>query len=446
MKNILQAIALQGGHGLQIGGSVRDHFLNIPCKDIDIEVYGLNADQLVAILSQFGKVDAVGKSFGVIKLRYNETEYDFSLPRRENKEGQGHKGFIVEVDPNMTLVEACSRRDFTINAICYDPIKDEYLDPLNGLSDLGLNRLHPCSDHFKEDPLRVLRGMQFAARFNLLPSPACLMMCGDISHEYHTLPVERLWGEWAKWAEKSVVPSRGLDFLLSTGWIKHYSELNGLIGCEQQEAWHPEGSVWDHSKHVVNAMVEICNRENIIGEDRIVLMLAALTHDFGKPKTTEVIDGKIKSHGHAEEGVPIAEKFMQNIGCIPRIIERVLPLVQEHLVHTQKEHSFRTVRRLALRLSPASLRELSFVVEADYSGRPPLPGGLPKEMASLLDMAKDVEVFNNKPEPILMGRHLLPLGYVPGPELGRVLKAAFQAQLDGAFADVEGGLAWLSRT
>ncbi len=112
-----------------IGGSVRDMLLDVPSKDIDIEVFGLDADELVGILSQFGKVDAVGKSFGVLKVQMKGKDYDFSLPRRENKEGRGHKGFMVAVDPNMSLAEASKRRDFTINAISYNPLTEIYYDP-----------------------------------------------------------------------------------------------------------------------------------------------------------------------------------------------------------------------------------------------------------------------------------------------------------------------------
>jgi tRNA nucleotidyltransferase (CCA-adding enzyme) len=309
MKKILEAIAAAGGRPLQIGGSVRDQVLGHVAKDFDIEVYNLSADALIAVLQQFGKVDTVGKSFGVIKLRNNGNDYDFSLPRRENKSGVGHKGFIVNCDPSMTVAEACARRDFTINAICFDPLKGEYIDPLNGEADLGLRRLHPCSDHFKEDPLRVLRGMQFAGRFRLLPSPMCIVMCEEVKEEYKTLAAERIWGEWEKWAEKSIIPSYGLKFLYITGWIDHYPELVALLDCEQEEAWHPEGTVFQHSCHVVDEMANICEREKIVGEDRVVLMFAALCHDLGKPATTEVMDGRIKSHGHCEVGVPVAEKF-----------------------------------------------------------------------------------------------------------------------------------------
>lgn len=440
LQNILQNIVAAGGRPLLVGGWVRDKLLNLPSKDVDIEVYGMTADQLIPVLQKYGRVDAVGKSFGVLKLRVDGEEYDFALPRRENKQGQGHRGFMVEVDPNMTVEEACARRDFTINAICYDPLTDQYIDPMDGRADLDDGILDPCSEHFKEDPLRVLRGMQFAGRFDMIPSQTCVRMCREVRDEYATLPVERIWGEWQKWAEKSQSPSQGLWFLYRVGWLDLYPDLQKLVGCEQSPDWHPEGDVFDHTLYVCNEMANICDREGICGEDRAVLMMAALCHDLGKPDTMEVTD-RIRTPKHAEVGVPISEKFLQSIGCFPRIIERVLPLVKEHLAH-MNTHSARSVRRLSLRLYPATMRELTLLVEADCSGRPPIPKGLPPAMADLLQLAEKVAVVEDKPQPILLGRHLIHLGIQPGKQMGLILKDAFEAQLDGHFATVEEGIEW----
>jgi tRNA nucleotidyltransferase (CCA-adding enzyme) len=191
-------------------------------------------------------------------------------------------------------------------------------------------------------------------------------------------------------------------------------------------------------------MSNICNREGIHGEDRVVLMMAALCHDLGKPDTMEVTD-RIRTPKHAEVGVPIAERFLKSIGCFPRIIERVLPLIKEHLAHMNAQTA-RSVRRLSLRLYPATMRELALLVEADCSGRPPIPKGLPPDMQKLLDLATTVAVVEDKPQPILLGRHLIPLGVQPGKQMGLILKAAFEAQLDGAFATVEEGVEWYQKS
>ena len=237
LMKILRAISNNQGNGLLVGGCVRDDLMGLEPKDHDVEVYNLSVNNLIGILSEFGKVDAVGKSFGVLKLG----PYDFSLPRRDNKQGEGHTGFIVEVDPDMTVEEACARRDFTINSIAYDPISGEYIDPFNGRGDIKKQILAPTSIAFKEDPLRVLRGMQFAGRFGMHPSDNCIEMCQQVHHEYYTLSIERVWGEWSKWAEKSISPSDGLQFLNKVGWLDLYPALNDLIGCWQDSRWHPEG-------------------------------------------------------------------------------------------------------------------------------------------------------------------------------------------------------------
>lgn len=443
MKEILEAIVKAGGNPLYVGGFVRDTLLGLEPKDFDVEVYGLSPTKLESVLGTFGSVNAVGKSFGILKLRLKDgTEFDFSMPRRENKQGQGHKGFMVEVDPNMSVEEAASRRDFTINSMAMDTNANLF-DEFDGVADLRDRILRPTSCAFNEDPLRILRGMQFAGRFNMTAHRSLKMIGWELKGEYHTLAKERVWGEWEKWALKSTVPSAGLKFLEHCNWIQLYPELDVLRGVPQDPDWHPEGDAWIHTLHVVDAMARIVHRENIKGEDRLVLMFAALVHDLGKASTTEFKDGRWRAHGHCEAGVDIAAKFLQSIGCLQRIIDRVKPLVAEHLSHVMESHTKRTVRRLANRLYPATVQELAYVIEADMGGRPPLPGGLPESAKQMLEIATDVKVEHDKPQPILMGRHLIERRYTPGPAMGQELKAAFQAQLDGKFETLEGALQWV---
>lgn len=385
LQLVLETIAARGGTPLLVGGSVRDSLLGCECKDYDVEVFGLSADDLQSILATFGRVDAVGVSFGILKM----DGHDFSLPRRESKEGRGHKGFIVQVDPTMTIKEACSRRDFTINSMAFNPLTKEYIDPFDGRTDLDELVLKPTSDAFKEDPLRVLRGMQFAGRFDMVASLDTIAMSKEVRGEYDTLAKERVWGEWEKWAAKSTKPSKGLVFLYFTGWLSLYPTLNALMGCPQDPIWHPEGDAFMHTLWVVNAMASICNREGIVGEDRVVMMMAALCHDIAKPPTTAKNDaGRWTSHGHCEQGGPMAKAFLDSIGCLSRITDKVVPLVQEHLAHVREGHTPRTVRRLAMRLHPASLRELAVLIEADHCGRPPLSEDMPKEMGEVLEIGR----------------------------------------------------------
>ena len=172
--------------------------------------------------------------------------------------------------------------------------------------------------------------------------------------------------------------------------------------------------------------------------------MAALCHDIAKPVTTSMNEaGRIVSPGHCEMGATLAKLFLKSIGCFPRIVDQVVPLVQEHLVHIRQTHTFRNIKRVAMRLHPANLKQLGWVVEADISGRYPLPKGMPKEMIALIDLADAVQVAIEKPKPLVLGRHLIPLGWQPGKEMGKVLKAAFEAQLDAEFDTVEKGIDWV---
>lgn len=446
LDNIVRAIAEAGGVAYQVGGCVRDQILGIPNKDIDIEVFHLDAIGLSRLLSRFGRVNEVGVSFGVIKLQpHRGIEIDFTLPRRESKVGRGHRGFQVEVDHTMTVAEASLRRDFTMNAI-YRNLHDGHLhDPHGGIRDLRNRTLRATSEHFSEDPLRVLRGMQFAGRFDAELTTETLEMCRSLSNEYASLAVERVWTEWFKWATKSSRPSKGLFALQDCGWIEHYPELKALQGVQQDPLWHPEGDVWVHTLHVCDAAARVADREQLVDEDRAILMFSALCHDLGKPATTQFMEGRWRSPGHSEAGLPLVESFLSRIGCPRSIVEIVLPLVAEHLVYLQAEASPRTVRRLAVRLGPASIVQLVRLVEADLGGRPPLPDGLPDSVCRLLLQAEFVNVTRAKPVRIVQGRHLIALGHPPAKWFSDVLEACYQAQLDGLFENEESGIRYLKQ-
>lgn len=436
-----------GGEVLFVGGVVRDKQLGKQSKDIDLEVYNVDSDSLQKILSNYGKVDTVGSSFGVIKLTTETNDYDFTLPRRENKSGEGHRGFIVEPDPTMTPKDAAERRDFTFNGLAMT-VEGRVLDYFDGLKDLHKRRLRHISNKFAEDPLRVLRGFQFAARFDLTMAKETAELCRSIKNEYKTLPVERIWTEWQKWAEKGQKPSAGLKVLRETGWLEFYPELHRLIGIPQEERWHPEGDVWTHTNFVVDMAAEIAERENLESEDRLVLVLAALCHDLGKVSTTQNIEGEWRAPGHATEGEEPTRALLQRIGAPRNIIEKVVPLVREHMSHLN-EINPRTIRRLSLRLTPASVKMLGYVIESDHSGRPPLPKVMPDRAREMVELAETLSLREEAPKPIVGGRHLLELakkGKIPkefasgGPHFKKFLDLVFEAQIDGAFEDEKSGL------
>ena len=371
-----------------VGGCVRDALLGNPGVDFDVEVFGLSYEQLVNALSPWGRTDLVGRSFGVVKLNVGgEFTFDFTIPRRDSKIAPGHKGFQVELDPDITPKEAASRRDFTINSLMYDPREKQMLDFFGGIADLRNKILRHTSPAFMEDPLRVLRGMQFVARFDLETAPETIELCRKMKPAFSELAIERAREEWFKWASKSSVPSRGLKFLVETEWVDHFPEIKALIGVPQEPEWHPEGDVFVHTAHCCDAMVRLPEWQSADVESRIVYSLAILAHDFGKPSTThralKVDVERIVSPGHEAEGIPLTEKFLERINAPTAIGERVIPLVANHLAHFQAVTD-RALRRLAKRLEPETIHGLCVVMSADSMGRPPRPAIVPENVKMLL--------------------------------------------------------------
>lgn len=432
------------------GGCVRDWLLGLTPKDFDIEVQGINFDDLQAILAPFGSTDVVGRSFGVIKLRLGSTDYDFSLPRRESKRGAGHRGFAVTPDPDLNDSDAAARRDFTINSITFDPFTRDIFDPHGGRVDLEKRILRHTSPAFVEDPLRVLRAFQFAGRFNLTLAPETAALCHEMAGTFTELPVERVWIEWDKWASQSAHPSRGLAVLEETGWLMHFPELAALRGCPQDPDWHPEGDVFTHTQHCCDALARLPAWQEAPSSRRRMLMFAVLTHDAGKPSTTRQSEhqGRMRwrSLGHEAAGGPIADAFLQRIGAPHAIIECVRPLVVLHLAHHHGGGDFSDshIRRLARKLFPSTIDDLCSVMIADSLGRPPLNG--PETLVlieKLRTRAHQLSIRQSPPRPILLGRHLIALGQKPGPHFAEILATAFEVQLDGAFHDEETALIWL---
>jgi len=430
-----------------VGGCVRDSLLGIAHKDFDLEVYGVGYEELERGLSAHGRVDLVGKSFGVIKFTgQSGGQWDFSLPRRDSKMAAGHKGFEVEIEPDIDPQTAASRRDFTINALMFDPRTDEYLDFFGGQDDLQKGVLRHTSAAFVEDPLRVLRGMQFAARFDLTPARETVELCRSIVHTFPELAVERVGMEWFKWAVAGKRPSAGLRFLKDTGWLRHFPEIAALDGTPQDPEWHPEGDVFTHTCHCCDALAGLAEWCGADETTRRVVMFAVLAHDFAKPQTTHVAERegrqRIVSPGHEEQGGPLADAFLARIDAPNEIKERVVPLVQHHLAHLQTI-SDRSVRRLANFLKPATIAELCLVMTADHFGRPPKPRVIHEGVLELRAKAEELRLRDSAPKRLLQGRHLIARGMEPGKQFGTLLDEAFEAQLEGAFADLEGALKWL---
>jgi tRNA nucleotidyltransferase (CCA-adding enzyme) len=434
-KQIAKAVQSAGGRALIVGGFVRDRLMGKVSKDVDFEVYGLPLAKVVDVLSAFGTVNAVGKAFGVLKVAVNGHEFDVSLPRRDSKVGAGHKGFVVETDANMTPEEACSRRDFTMNAMAWDCLTGELVDPFGGKADIEAHVLRHIGPTFVEDPLRVLRGAQFAARFEMTMAAETVALCAGLVDEYAALPIERVWVEFEKLLTKGTKPSCGLDVLHQTGWIRHFPELAALVTTPQSPVHHPEGTAYQHT----------CLAVDCAAGSSLPVVAAVLCHDMGKPSTTD--PKTFAAHGHAQAGVAIAEAFLKRIGAPRRLIEKVCTLVADHMID-ERLLTDKAVRRLARRLDPATIDELAEVIQADRDGRgfAVTEGRKDEGPATLRAHARRLEVSDGRPVPVVLGRHLLAAGCPPGKEMGRLLAFLYERQLDGAFTTVEEALALLEDT
>lgn len=451
LRAMLDAVRRIGRPRL-VGGGVRDWLLGIAPKDFDIEVGGADFEALHGALAPFGSTDVVGRSFGVLKVRSRESgeQYDFSLPRRESKTGAGHRGFAVAPDPTLSDADAAARRDFTVNAIALDPFTGELIDPHGGQRDLAAKILRHTSAAFVEDPLRVLRAFQLAARFDFSLAPETAELSRRIADAFAELPVERVWGEWEKWATKSVRPSRGLTVLEETGWLRHFPEIAAMRGTTQEPDWHPEGDVFTHTQHCLDALAALPEWAASEAPRRRLLMFGVLAHDFGKPSTTVYVEkrGTMRwtSPGHEAAGGPLAQNFLRRIGAPLAYDAPVSALVVHHLAHQHGKTEFTdtSVRRLARKLAPSTIDDLAAVMRADANGRPPLPSAeIHVRIDQLVAKAHALALADTAPKPIVLGRHLIELGMKPGPEFKPIIDAAFEAQLDGAFADEATALAWL---
>jgi len=435
---IFRRLNEMGINFLVVGGKVRDTLLGLHPKDTDIEVYNCAYGNLVHALLHFGEVDTVGSHFGVILLkRPGLPTIEFTLARLDNQAGNiGHINFNVDTPLDLEIEDAAKRRDFTINTLAYDPIKQQVIEPVSGaLSDLMHGILRATSDHFGEDPLRVLRGMQFCSRLDIdFYEGRTVQMCKDLLPYYDTLSSERIWGEWKKLA-LSVYPSCGLKFLATTEWLSKYPQLDCLREVMQDPKWHPEGTVWIHTLETADMAARISGEIGMSDDDTIVLVLAAICHDMGKATTTVEENGRITSHGHEKAGVEPAFDFLSLIHAPSSIIARVDRLVENHMI--RGEQTPRAIRRLSERLYPTNIEMLSHLIIADSGGR------LRSEAAELCAAAKKQKVLLDMPAPILMGRHLIPMGIEPGPQMGTILHGAWEAQLDGEFEDEAGALKWV---
>ena len=436
LEDILINLQELGATPILVGGCVRDYFVNIPVKDYDIEIFGIDSlETIQKSLEKFASVKLVGKSFGVLTLRVNEYDFDFALPRIEKKIGNTHQDFEIITNANLSFKEAAIRRDFTINAIGYDFCTKDFLDPFNGINDLKNRVLKHIDDKtFIEDSLRVYRAIQFSARFDFSLDEKTFELCKKIvqNNELHFLPKERIYEEFKKLFLKSSKPSIGFELLKDLGVLKYFPELKALISCVQDPIYHPEGDVWIHTMMCLDELSRILKEENIVDEYRkLYLFYAILCHDFGKPFCTKEVNGKITSHKHESLGIEPTISFLSKLTNEKKFIEIVSSLVKNHLIPFQlylAESSLKAIKRLSLKVN---IEDLCLVCLADCLGRTILDKEkCPKATSWVLNKAKELDIHNEPIKPIVQGRDLIELGFKPSDKFKEILEFAFDLQID----------------
>ena len=447
IQTISDVLVKENAKAIVVGGSVRDHFLKLPSKDYDVEVYGLECmEQLEEVLGKYGSVNLVGKSFGVLKFTHEGEVYDFSFPRTESKVGEGHRGFDVEVDGSMTFEVAARRRDFTVNALGYDVEKKRFLDPFRGLDDIKEKILRHIDDEtFIEDPLRVYRAVQFSARFAYDLADETFTLCKGMVEQglLEALAKERVYLEFIKLLLKSPKPSHGFTLMRKLGILRYFTEIEALIDIPQSPKWHPEGDVWVHTMMCVDVMV------TLFGDDEklnLKLIFAILCHDLGKAVSTTVDDeGTIRSIGHEKTGLELTKSFMYRLTDEHDFIESILPLVEHHLKPSQfyaAKSKAPAIRRLATKVN---IEELVIVAKADFLGRTTKEAleGVYHAGIWLLEQSKYLEVLHKPLDHLLQGRDLIALGLEPSPQFKKILDVVYTLQLDGDINTKEEAIAYV---
>jgi tRNA nucleotidyltransferase (CCA-adding enzyme) len=433
IRDIVNACALRGGQVLLVGGAVRDSIMGNPRTDTDIEIYGLSEATVQEILSHFGTVIDVGRSFGVFRL--TDLDVDFSLPR---KDSVGRKPDVI-IDPFMSYRDAFMRRDLTMNAMGIDLITQELIDPFNGQDDIKNKVLRtPNPELFIQDPLRFFRVMQFVGRFGMNPDNELNAVCASmdliaVSREWIVLEIEKLF-------LKSVRPSLGLRWLKKINRLHDvFPELYATIGIAQRADFHPEGDVFEHTMQALDAAASY---EYESDQQKLVVLFAALCHDLGKVTTTILVDGIHKSPGHAQAGIVPARQLMRRMSLKNAIFDAVPKLVKYHmepLMFIKGGAKASAYKRLALKLAPElSMMQLALLSRADKQGRNreselPLTNIIP-EVDQFIAKLHQYNIMHRPEEAVLQGRDILHLN-VTGPEMGRLLKKAYEVQIEEGILD-----------
>lgn len=422
-EKIAAKAAERGGRAYYVGGFVRDRILGRETKDIDIEVHALTCAELSEILSLFGECTSMGASFGIFSMK--GYDLDIAIPRKEKNTGRGHKDFEIYTDPYIGPEKAAMRRDFTVNAMMQDVLTGEVLDFYGGRRDLE-NRIlrHVNRESFAEDPLRVLRGAQFAARFGFTAAEETIELCRSI--DLRALPKERVTSELKKALLQAECPSVFFEVLQEMGQLDiWFPEVKALCGIEQNPEFHPEGDVWTHTMLVLDGAASLLPE----AENRFALMLSALCHDFGKITTTAVINGKIHAYQHETEGLPLVRKFLRRLTNENAVEKYVLNMTELHMRPNMLVDQNSAVKAF-MKLFDASVspKDLLLLSKADFLSALP-PDRYIQTEKTLREYLKQYRELMQQPQ--VQGADLIEAGITPGPEFKEALAYAHKLHLAG---------------
>ncbi len=419
---IAELVARAGGRAYYVGGCVRDALLKRESKDIDVEIHGITPEALEGILDTLGTRMEIGKSFGVYALK--GYTLDIAMPRKETVLGRGHRDFAVEVDPFIGTKKAAGRRDFTIGALMQDVLSGEIVDHFGGLEDLknGVLR-HVDPSTFPEDPLRVLRAAQFAARFNFTVAKETVALCAKM--DLSALSKERVAEELKKALLRSAGPSRFFETLREMGQLQGwFDELHSLIGIPQNPVYHGEGDVWNHTMMVLDRAAHYRDR----AREPYPFMLSALVHDLGKAAATEEKNGVLHAYCHEKLGLPIVRRFLKRLTNEKALTAYVLNMTELHMqpgAAAGRESSIKSTNRLFDRsCCPEDLILLSL---ADNEGR---ISSHPTDPAVFL--YQRLEIFTaTMAAPFVTGQDLVQAGLTPDKNFTLILRHAHKLRLAG---------------
>ena len=422
-RAIAEAVFAYGGTCYYVGGYVRDALLGIENKDIDVEVHGVSPSVLEDILKDFGEVITIGASFGIYHLK--GYSLDIAMPRKETARGTGHRDFDVFVDPFIGTEKAALRRDFTVNALMQNVITSEITDHFGGKADLEKGVIHHVNDtSFAEDPLRVLRAAQFAARFDFTIAEETVVICSAM--DLTALSKERIEAELEKALLKADKPSIFFNYLRKMNQLDYwFKELKDVIDVPQNPQFHAEGDVWTHTMMVLDQAAKYRDKtENPKG-----FMLAALCHDYGKAVCTKVVDGRIRSIGHETEGLPLVEAFLNRITSETKLINYVLNLCALHMkpnaLASMNAGVKSTNRMFDQAQDPTAL---VYMAMADNYGRI-MQNGITTHEDFLFER---LEIYNDiMSKPFIQGRDLIEAGLEPNEKFSDYLDYAHKLRLAG---------------